>query len=198
MKIKTMAITVMCATFMLNCNVDKKKDMELPEVDVDMDVSAEEGQLPTYDVDWADVNVGTTTKTVNVPKVVVVMEEEEVEVPYIDVDMPDSDDNDKEERTLMIEAEVTGNEHTLDIKEIWASDNNLYVISELVETDQSIADKKMRVSDQVTLNAPELNVKHYIIGERPDRVFNTQHTYVADMNTLKSKMNGDYKVIYNK
>ena len=58
---------------MFNCNVDQKKEMELPSVDVD--VSAEEGQLPTYDVDWADVNVGTTTKTVEVPKVVIVMEE---------------------------------------------------------------------------------------------------------------------------
>jgi len=196
MKFKTILASAALSAIIFSCNVEQKKETELPEVDVD--VSAEEGQLPTYDVDWADVNVGTTTKMVKVPKVVVVMEEEEVEVPYIDVDMPDSDDNDKEERTLLVEAEVTDNEHTLDIREIWASNNNLYVVSELKSTDQQIGDKKMRVSDQITLNAPDLNVKYYIVGERPDRVFNSQHSYFADMNAVKSKMDDDYKMIYSK
>ncbi|WP_235989355.1 hypothetical protein [Psychroserpens algicola] len=200
MKIRTIIMTTVCAALISSCNIDQKKEAELPSVDVDMDVSAEEGQLPTFDVDWADVNVGTTTKTVKVPKVVIVMEEEEIEVPYIDVDMPEDDnaDYEKEERNILIEAEVTDNEHTLDIKEILASNNNLYVISELKSTNQTIGDKKMRVSDQLTLNARDLNVKHYIIGERPDRVFNTQHTYVKNMDELKSKIKGDYKVIYSK
>ena len=66
------------------------------------------------------------------------------------------------------------------------------------QTEQTIADKKMRVSDQLTLRARDLNVKHFIIGARPDRVFNTQHTYVKDMNALASKIKGDYKVIYTK
>ena len=124
---------------------------------------------------------------------------EEIEVPYLDVDMPDDDDDtEKEERNIVIEAEVTDNEHTLEIKEIWASNNNLYVVSELKSTDQTIGDKKMRVSDQLMLKARDLNVKHYIIGERPDRVFNTQHTYVKNMDALKSKIKGDYKVIYTK
>ena len=98
---------------------------------MDIDVTADAGELPEYEVNWADVNVGTTTKTVTVPKVVVVMEEEEVEVPVIDIDMPDGDANDKEERTIMVEAEVTDKEHSLDIKKIYASENNLYVVSEL-------------------------------------------------------------------
>ncbi|WP_431135936.1 hypothetical protein [Psychroserpens mesophilus] len=190
-------ISLFLAVLMMSCNVNQKKEAELPEVDVD--VSAEEGQLPTYDVNWADVNVGTTTKTMEIPKVVVVMEEEEVEVPYIDVDMPnDEDGNEKVERSIVIEAEVTDNEHELNIKEVWAANNNLYVISELKELDQTIGDKKMRVSDQLTLNARDLNVKHYIVGERPDRVFNTQHDYVNSMNDLKNKLDGDYKVIYSK
>jgi hypothetical protein len=129
--------------------------------------------------------------------VVIVMEEEEVEVPFIDVEMPDdNDDTEREERSIVIEAEVTDNEHEISIREIWASNNNLYVISELMATDQTIGDKKMRVSDQITLKARDLNVKHFIVGERPDRVFNTQHTYVKNMEALKSKIEGDYKVIY--
>ncbi|WP_422082044.1 hypothetical protein [Ulvibacterium sp.] len=177
----------------LSCNIKKEEKGELPDIDVD--VSADAGKLPEYEVNWADVNVGTTTKTVEIPKVVIVMEEEQVEVPFIDVDMPDSEK--KEERTLMVEAEVTDNEHKINIKEIWASGNRLFVISELTKMQQAIGDKKMRISDQVTLNAPDLEVKHYIIGDKPDRVFNTQHTYIRNMETLKDKV-GDYKVIYSK
>ena len=183
----------MCAfSLIVGCNIKKEEKGELPELDVD--VSADAGELPEYEVNWADVNVGTTTKTVSVPKVVVVMEEEEVEVPYIDVDMPNET---KEERTIMVEAEVTDMEHTLDIDEIWANDTNLYVISTLTPTETSLGDKKMRVSDQVTMNAPDLAVKHYIVGVRPDRVFNTQYVYVDNLDDLKKDMEG-YTVIYKR
>lgn len=180
----------------LSCDIDQKKKAELPEVDVDV----EEGQLPSFDVDWADVNVGTTTKMVEVPKVVIVMEEEEIEVPYIDVDMPEDNDMDTEkmERTIAVEAEVSGTEHDIEIQEIWAKGNNLYVISKLEATDTSIDDKKMRVSDQVTLNAPDLNVKHYIIGERPDRVFNSRYTYVKSMDDLKVRLGDGYTSVYSR
>jgi len=174
----------------LACNVKKEEKGELPEVDVDIDTEA--GNLPEYEVNWADVDVGTKMKTVEVPKVVIVMEEEEVEVPYIDVDIPDG--GEKSERTIMVEAEVTGNEHNLDIKEIWAAKNNLYVIAKLEETEQDIGDKKMRVSDQVSLNAPDLNVKYYIVGERPDRVFNTRYTYLSNMDELKSRLDNPKKI----
>jgi len=191
--IKKMTIAFLTIVFFNSCDVNKTKEGELPEVDI----TTEEGELPEYDVNWADVNVGTTTKTVEVPKVVIVMEEEEVEVPYLDVDMPGSDDE-KEERTILVQAEVEGKEHEIDIKEIWATGNNLYVISVLTATEQDIDDKKMRVSDQVTINAPELNVKHYIIGERPNRVFNDQYTYVKDIPTLKYKLdNKNIKVIFS-
>ena len=123
------------------------------------------------------------------------MEEEEVEVPYLDVDMPNG--GDKEERTLLIEAEVSDEEHEIEIKEIWATGKRLMVVSELKATGKSIGDKKMRVSDQVTLNAPVLDVRYYVIGKKPDRLFNSQHTYVDNMSDLKNKI-GDYKVIYTR
>lgn len=191
--IKKIIIPVLAFTMMVSCDVNKKQEGELPEVD--MDVDAEAGELPEYNVNWADVNVGTTTKTVEVPKVVVVMEEEEVEVPYLDVNMPDG--GEKEERTLMVEAEVSGKEHNMEIKEIWATGKKLMVISELTEMEQSIGDKNMRVSDQVTLNAPDLDVRYYVVGQRPDRVFNTRYTYFNTMEDLKNKV-GDHEVIYTK
>lgn len=185
-----LTLTVLLLT---SCNFEQKKEAELPEVDVDID--AEAGQLPTYDVDWADVDVGTRTKMVSIPKVVVVMEEEEIEVPYIDVDMPNS--GEKEELTLTVEAEVTGKEHSIDIKEIIASNDKLFVFSELVELDQDLDDKTLRVSDRVILNAPDLNVKHIIMGEKPDRVFNDQFKYVKDANDFKSGLKNS-KVIFTK
>ncbi len=190
---KKLLIFAIAATTLFGCDVKKEEKGELPELDVDVD--AEAGELPEYDVDWAEVNIGTRTKMVEVPKVVVVMEEEEVEVPYLDVDMPDG--GEKVERTLMVEAEVTDSEHTLDIIEIWATGKNLYVIAELESTDQSIGDKKMRVSDQISLNAPDLNVKYYIVGTRPDRVFNTQYDYLGSTAELKRTLDNP-KVIYSK
>ncbi len=187
-------LSIICVVgLLMSCNIEKKKDGELPTVDVDID--AEAGELPDYEVAWADVNVGTTTKTVEIPKLVIVMEEEEVEVPFIDVNMPDDKWGEKEEQTIMVEAEVADFEHDINIEEIWAKENNLYVVASLEKLETSLEDKKMRISDQVTLNAPELNVKYYIVGERPERVFNTKYKYMNSMEELKDKVD-DYTVIY--
>lgn len=187
---KKLIIPVLAVALMSSCNIKKEEKGELPEMDID--VSADAGELPEYDVDWADINVGTTTKTVKIPKVIIVMEEEEVEVPVIDFDMPGED---KEERTIMIEAEVSGNEHILNIKEIRASKNRLYVISTLEKTDTDIGDKRMRIQDQIELNAPDLDVKHIIVGEKADNVLNNQYKYVNSMNDFNEDVK-NAKVIY--
>lgn len=187
-------VVVFCAVAtMASCKVEKEKSGSLPDVDVDLDVDADAGSLPEFDVDWADVNVGTTTKTVKIPKVVVIMEEEEVEVPVIDVDMP----GEKMERSLMVEAEVSGKEHDINIREIRATNNMLYVISTLEEMETSLGDKTLRIQDQVELNAPDLNVKHIIVGTKADRVFNNNYTYVNSMNDVDA-MTENAQVIYKK
>jgi len=190
--VATIALSVLVAT---SCKIDQEKKTKLPDVDLDVDANVEEGQLPSFDVDWADVNVGMTEKMVTVPKIVVVMEEVEVEVPYIDVDMP-KEFGDKEERTIMVEAEVDGVEHDIEIEKIYASGNNLIVVSELEKESTSLGDKKMRVSDQVTINAPDLNVKHYIVGEKPNRLFNNAFKYFANEKELENKLK-NYRVIYS-
>lgn len=53
------------------CDVDQTEEGELPDVDV------EGGQVPEYDVDAADVDVGTDTAV--------------VEVPDVDIEDPDAD-----------------------------------------------------------------------------------------------------------
>lgn len=191
MKKLLLSMTALSLLFATSCDVKQTKETELPDVDVSVD----EGQLPEFDVEWADIDVGTRTKTVEVPKVVVVMEEVEVEVPYVDVDMPD-EFGDKEERTIMVEAEIDGTEHELEIKKVYASKNNLIVVSELEKGDTSLGDKKLRISDQITLNAPDLNVKHYIIGERPNRVFNNAYKYFNNESEMKKRLEG-YTEIYS-
>lgn len=49
------------------CDVDQTKEAELPEVEV------KDGQMPEYDVDTAEVEVGTEKKTIEVPDVDVKM-----------------------------------------------------------------------------------------------------------------------------
>ncbi|MDX1462667.1 MAG: hypothetical protein R3359_06390 [Marinirhabdus sp.] len=177
--------------FTASCDIDKKGKTELPEVDVDV----EEGNLPEFDVEWADVDVSTTTKTVEVPKVVVVMEEEEVEVPTIDVDMPNEDE--KYEQDLVVEAEIEDVEHDIEIKEIRASNNRLYVIATLTALETDLGDKKMRVQDQVSLNAPDLDIKYIIVGEKPNRVYNNRNMWVSSMNELPERVQ-EADVIYKR
>lgn len=178
--------------FLSNCTVDQTKEIEMPDVDV----SVEEGQLPSWDIKWADVNVGTTTKKVNVPKVRVIMEEEEVAVPFIDVDMP-QEYGEKEELILISEAEVTGESHNLEIIEVIATGKRLNVISELKSTGQDLGDERMRVSDRIVLKAPDLDVKHYIIGERPVGDFNNQYTYLKSKVDVMDRIEGG-TTIYKK
>jgi len=173
-----------------NCDVDKKGKLEMPEVAVDV----EEGNIPNFDVDWAEVNVGTKTKMVKVPTVKVVVEEMEVEVPYVDVDMPNED---KEELSVAVEAEVNDFEHEINIKEIRASKNRLFVVSQLDKLDVDLDGNVLRVQDQIELNAPDLDIKHYIIGKKPNRSFNSRYTYVSNMNNLPTKVK-EAKVIYKK
>lgn len=72
------------------CNVEKTQEGELPEVDV----NAQSGQLPEYEVETADVDVGTQPATVEVPNVDVDVNTREatIPVPDVDVDMPEEND----------------------------------------------------------------------------------------------------------
>lgn len=54
------------------CRVQQTEEGEMPDVDV----SAEGGKVPEYDVDAADVEVKTEERTVKVPDVDVTMPEE--------------------------------------------------------------------------------------------------------------------------
>jgi len=188
----TTLIMLVLPIWFFSCDVDKTQQGEMPEVDVDV----EEGEMPEYDVDWMNVDVATTTKMVEVPKVTVVMEEEQVEVPVVNVNMPDDSDANVE-RTIRVETEVSDEMRELDILELYATENRIYVIAELEKTGEPLQDQTVRVSDQVVINAPEdLVVRHYIIGEKPDRVFNDDYNYITSRNDISSELQGG-KTIYS-
>ncbi|SMF61818.1 hypothetical protein [Allosphingosinicella indica] len=60
-------------------SVDQTREAKLPDVEV----QAQGGQLPAYDVDSKEVVVGTTTANIEVPKVET--KTEQVQVPVVGV-----------------------------------------------------------------------------------------------------------------
>ncbi|HSJ78823.1 MAG TPA: hypothetical protein VK913_08840 [Erythrobacter sp.] len=70
---KRIIVTTLIAPFALGlaaCDVDQTQEGEMPEVNV------EGGQMPEFDVETADVDIGTKETT--------------VEVPDVDITMPDA------------------------------------------------------------------------------------------------------------
>ena len=62
-------------------NIDQTKEAALPSVKVE----AKGGQLPSFDVDTADIDVQTKNATIEVPKVEVETTKTKVEVPTVTV-----------------------------------------------------------------------------------------------------------------
>lgn len=80
MKSARVAFTALLAAAAVTaCDVDQVREGRLPDVDVDV----EAGELPAYDVDVADVDVGMEEDTIIVSH------------PTVDVDMPDDDDDEE-------------------------------------------------------------------------------------------------------
>jgi membrane protein YdbS with pleckstrin-like domain len=61
-------------------DINQTRETRLP------DVSVQGGQTPAFDVDTADVDVGTKNTTVELPKVDVGTAKEQVKLPTVDVD----------------------------------------------------------------------------------------------------------------
>ena len=178
----------------IGCTAEKTQTAKAPDVDVDMDP----GRWPKYNVKWADVDVGTTTKTVTVPKLEWKREQAEISVPYIDIKSPGA--SEREERTIAVELEVPSSGYDLQIREIRAAGDQLWVISELKQTEGKARAGHGRVSDQVVVNAPEdLRVHRVIVGQRPEGVYNQQYSFYPDMSSLTQKLpQGGGRVLYQR
>jgi len=180
---------------LLGCEIEQTREGEAP--DVDIDVEADSGRVPKYDVDWMSVDVRTRKDTIEVPTLVVVREKREVEVPYLDFDMPGEEDDELEyeERTLQVEVELEEEMHELEIVEVYATGNRLYVISELESTGDPVGEESVRVSDRVVINAPEdLDVRYYVIGDKPNGDFNRSYRFINDRNDIANRLSGGKQV----
>lgn len=179
----------------LGCTVEQEQPAEAPDVSVDVDP----GRWPEFDVDWADVNVGTTERTVTVPVVRVEKETRQITVPYIDIAPAGADT--REERTISLAVDVPTAGWNLHIEEIRAAEDNLWVIGRLEAPAPGAATAQMvsRVSDHVVINAPEdLDVRTIIVGARPDGVYNQQHRFVDSTSALANVVPGGARTIYRR
>ena len=81
--IAILAILALIAAFAFGLiDIDQNKETKLPTVEID----AKGGQLPSFDVDTADIDVETKNTTIEVPKVELETTKTKVEVPTITVD----------------------------------------------------------------------------------------------------------------
>lgn len=179
---------IMLLVPLASCQVEKEQAARLPEVEI------EPGRLPEYDIKGPDVKVGVTKRTVTVPKVIVVQEEETVEVPYIDVDLPGVE---RKERTITAEVEAPSAGYNLEIQDVYAANNELWVVSRLEEENPNAPKATVRVSDRIVINAPDIPVRQYIIGERPNGSFNEQYTFINNREQIDSQL-ASGKQLYSK
>ncbi|MBV6625971.1 MAG: hypothetical protein KI793_24075 [Rivularia sp. (in: Bacteria)] len=173
-----------------SCQIEKEQAARLPDVDVDV----EPGRLPEYDIKGPDVNVGVTERTVTVPKVVVIQEQETVKVPYIDIDLPGVQ---KKERTITVEVEVPSAGYDIEIQDVYAVENELWVVSRLEEENSSAPKTTVRVSDRIVLNAPDIPVRHYVIGKTVSNSFNEQYEFINSREQIASLLDSG-KQLYKK
>ena len=86
-KLALVVPAIVLMTFATGCRVEREQAGELPDVDVDV----EPGQLPEYEVEGPEVEIGTEEKTITVPDVDVDTEQQESTVPDVDVELPADD-----------------------------------------------------------------------------------------------------------
>jgi hypothetical protein len=78
--IAVVAVIAIIAAFAFGLiDISQTREANLPEI------KAEGGQMPSFDADVADVDVGSTNTTVKVPTVDVGTSSEKVELPTLDV-----------------------------------------------------------------------------------------------------------------
>jgi hypothetical protein len=174
------------------CDVTQTEPARAPDIDID----AEPGRWPEYDVDWANVDIGTTQRTITVPVVRVVQETREISIPYIDINPPGA--RDREERTVTMEVEAPHAGYELRIVEVRATNDTLWVIGELSEGTPPANRDVTRISDQVVINAPDLDVRRVVIGTRPSGVYNQQFRFFSDRAALDRAIPVGGRVIYTR
>jgi hypothetical protein len=163
------------------CRIEQERTAKLPDVDVEV----EPGRLPKYDIKGPDVNVRTVERTVTVPRVEVVQEKRTVKVPYIDVNLPGVP---RKEQTLTAEVAVPSAGYNLEIQDVYVVADQLWVIARLEQKNPNAPRITTTVSDQIAINAPEMPVRYYIIGERPSGTVGNQYRFIDSRQMIQKQL----------
>ena len=175
------------------CSVEQQEPAEAPDVDVNVDP----GRWPEYKVNWADIDVGTSERTITVPVVRIEKETRQITVPFIDINPPGAGDT--EERVIAIALDVPHVGYELNITEVRASGDDLWVISRLQEPQKPAAQGVTRVSDRVVIDAPEnLDVRRVVVGARPGGVENEDVRFVESMSQVDQIIPSQGRVLYRR
>ncbi|MFB2834844.1 hypothetical protein [Floridanema evergladense] len=167
--------------FSTGCRIEQERAGRLPDVDVDV----EPGRLPRYDVEGPDVNVRTVERTVVVPRVEVVQETRTVQVPYIDVNLPGAE---RREQTLTATVRVPSGGYDIDIQNVYMVNNELWVIAQLEEENPNAPRVATTVADRVVINAPEMPVRYYIIGDRLSGNVGDKYRFINNRQAIQKQL----------
>ena len=178
-------------TATIGCAVDQTQGARVPDVDVEVDPD----RWPEYDVRWADIEVGTSERTIIVPVVRVDKETRRITVPYIDINPPGS--RDREELVLSIDVDVPHSGYEVQIVEVRASADDLWVIGQLRETSTPSRQMKTRVSDRLVIKAPrDLDVRIVLVGEQPNG--NDHLRFVESMDAVQQMIPEGARLLYRR
>ncbi|MFB2933766.1 hypothetical protein ACE1B6_00655 [Aerosakkonemataceae cyanobacterium BLCC-F154] len=172
------------------CRIEQERTGRLPDVDVEV----EPGRLPRYDVEGPDVNVRTVERTVVVPRVEVVQERRTVEVPYIDVNLPGAE---RREQTLTATVRVPSSGYDLDIQNVYMVNNELWVVAQLQEENPNAPKVNTTVADRIVINAPEMPVRYYIIGDRLSGNVGDKYRFINNRQAIQKQLSSG-KQLYSR
>jgi hypothetical protein len=171
--------------------VDQTQGARAPEVDIEVDP----GRWPEYDVDWAEIDIGTSERTITVPVLRIEKETRQISVPYIDINPPGA--RDRDERVLSIDVDVPHSGYEVQIVEVRASGDALWVLGQLRETATPSKEMRTRVSDRVMINAPsDLDVRTIVVGQQPDG--NDHLRFVDSMDAVNQMIPEGARVLYRR
>jgi hypothetical protein len=192
------------------CEVEQTEEGDAPDVDIeaesgrlpeyeqteegelpDVDVNVKPGKLPKYDIDAPDVHVSLEKRTITVPKLIVVSEEEEVTIPHIDIDFPREEET---EKSVAVEVEVPSSGYDIEIEEIYLIDNEYVVISRLERPSEPANGEISRVTDHAVITGPDLDVRHIIIGHKPDRSYNNRYEFVDSRQAIADVLQSGQRI----